>query len=119
MILHIAHRAEWAEAQNSGAYWTDSLNSDGFVHCSTPAQVLGPANAFYAGQPDLVLLVLDPQQVAAPIIYEDCYETGQQFPHIYGPIELDAIVEVLEFPPNADGSFTLPARVLEMMPNEA
>lgn len=108
MILHIAHKDEWEAAQRRGWYEDESLNKDGFIHCSTPEQVLIPANAIYQGQTDLVLYCIDPARLEAPLVYEDCYESGQEFPHIYGRLNLDAVVKIVDFPPNQDGTFTLP-----------
>lgn len=108
MILHITSQEAWETAVSQQQYTADTLSSEGFIHCSTPAQVLGPANEFYRGQTGLVLLCIDEAQVQSPIVYEDCYEIGQAFPHIYGPLNLDAVTAVLPFPPNADGTFTLP-----------
>ncbi len=108
MILHITTKTDWETAVSAGQYAADSLESEGFIHCSTLEQVLGPANSYYRGQHGLVLLCIDPEQVQAPIVYEDCYESGQAFPHIYGPLNLEAVTAVLDFPPNADGTFTLP-----------
>ena len=108
MILHITTQADWETAVSHQQYTADTLNSEGFIHCSTPAQVLGPANAMYRGQMGLVLLCIDEVQVQSPIVYEDCYESGQAFPHIYGPLNLDAVTTVLPFPPNDDGTFSLP-----------
>ena len=111
MLLHIAHRDEWAQALERGRYEAESLAGDGFIHCSTPAQVLIPANQIYRGQTDLVLLCMDSDLITAPIVYEDCYESGHEFPHVYGPINLEAVLKVLEFPPNPDGSFSLPPEI--------
>jgi uncharacterized protein (DUF952 family) len=108
VILHITSRADWESAQALGDYRLDSLATEGFIHCSTPDQVLGPANALYRGRGDLVLLVIDPARLAADLVYEDCYEAGQTFPHIYGPLNLNAVVRVVPFPPLPDGTFALP-----------
>lgn len=108
MILHIAAVSDWEEAQVVGEYRLDTLETEGFIHCSTPQQVLGPANEFYRGRSDLVLLVIDPSQLEARLIYEDSYNSGSVFPHIYGPLNLDAVINVLPFPPTADGTFELP-----------
>ena len=107
-ILHITRWQDWQAAQAVGAYRADSLAAEGFIHCSTPAQALKPANEMFHGQTGLALLVIDPARVTAVIRYEDCYETGMAFPHIYGPLNLDAVVKVVDFPPNADGAFSLP-----------
>jgi uncharacterized protein (DUF952 family) len=108
MILHIAHESEWLAAVPLGLYRADSLETEGFIHCSTVEQVLGPANEMFHGQDGLVLLAIDPEKVGAPIIYEDCYESGQEFPHIYGPLEVKAVKAVIPFPPQQDGTFILP-----------
>ena len=123
MILHITTYSAWQKAKTKGYYEADSLQTEGFIHCSMPHQVLGPANALFAGQPDLVLLCLDIDKVQADIVYEDCYESGQAFPHVYGRLNLDAILQVIPFPPNKDGTFSLPVSlqtppILEFDPTE-
>lgn len=112
MIFHITPRSAWDAAVDSGHYEADSLAGEGFIHCSTRAQILIPANERFQGQTGLVLLVIDPQQVPAQVIYEDCYDSGQAFPHIYGVIPVTAVKQLIPFPPNADGSFSLPAALL-------
>jgi uncharacterized protein (DUF952 family) len=112
LILHITQQTEWAKAKAAGVYHGDTLATEGFIHCSTPAQVLGPANALFRGQPGLVLLCINPDKVEPPLSYEDCYAAGQAFPHIYGPLNLDAVVQVIAFPPNADGTFSLPPEIM-------
>lgn len=107
-ILHIAHQEVWETAVTLGQYTVDSLATEGFIHCSTAEQVLIPANELFRGQTDLLLLCIDPIMLASPLVYEDCYETGMLFPHIYGPLNVTAVQRVLEFPPQADGSFVLP-----------
>lgn len=108
LILHITTQEAWATAVAHGTYTADSLESEGFIHCSAPEQVLMPANAMFKGQTNLVLLCLDSRKINARLVYEDCYESGHQFPHIYGPLNLDAVAAVVAFPPQPDGSFTLP-----------
>ena len=62
----------------------------------------------FHGRSDLVLLVIDSDRVTAPIRYEDA-GSGQRFPHIYGPLGLDAVVAVQDFGPGADGLFERPS----------
>jgi uncharacterized protein (DUF952 family) len=112
-IFHITTRQAWAQAQKAGRYEAPSLRTEGFVHCSTLAQVLGTANVLFRGVRDLVLLVIDEGAVASPIRYEPPADQGQadrseRFPHLYGPLPLDAVREVIDFPPRSDGSFVLP-----------
>ncbi len=107
IILHITQRVSWQAAQTGDYYHADSLRTEGFIHCSLPSQVVGVANALYRGQRGLVLLVIAAERVEAEVRYEDCYTTGQQFPHIYGPLNLAAVLKVVEFVPQEDGTFTL------------
>lgn len=104
MILHIVERDR---IPKSGFYRTDSLGTEGFIHCSTADQVVWAANKFYRGKPSLALLVIDPDRVEAEVKYEAVEGVGI-FPHIYGELNVDAIVQIVDFPVNADGSFTLP-----------
>lgn len=108
LILHISRREDWETAVTLGYYTADSLPTEGFIHCSTPEQVLLPANAMFRGQTGLVLLCIDPPRLQAPLVYEDCYESGQKFPHVYGRLNTDAVLTVIDFPPNPDGTFSLP-----------
>lgn len=108
MILHIVDRHR---VPQSGSYRADSLDTEGFIHCSTPHQVVWVANQFYRRQPSLVLLVIDPDRVDAEIKYETVEGIGD-FPHVYGELNTDAIVNIIDFPPNSDGSFTLPSQLV-------
>lgn len=108
MLLHIAPVGAWHEGVDETHYRDPSLDTEGFIHCSTPDQVLIPANERFAGRSDLVLLVIDADALDAPLVFEDCYETGIEFPHIYGPLIRSAVSQVVPFPPNADGTFDLP-----------
>jgi uncharacterized protein (DUF952 family) len=106
--LHIAPRDAWSAAVDDAEYCDVSLSREGFIHCSTPEQVLIPANERYRGRHDLVLLVIDIDLVPSPVVFEDCYESGMTFPHVYGPIPAAAVRSVVPFPCRPDGSFDLP-----------
>lgn len=110
-ILHIAHQQDWERAAETGSYTPDSLQSEGFIHCSTAEQVVRIANLFYRGQRDLVLLFIDEKSLEAPICYEppnEDPESSERFPHIYGPINLEAVLWALPFTPDEHGHFWLP-----------
>lgn len=102
MIFHLAVRAEWDEPAR---YRPQSLAEEGFVHCSKASQLIDVANDLYAGRDDLLVVTIDPDLLHAPVVFEDCYETGQRFPHVYGMIDEEAVVSVDPFPPNEDGRF--------------
>src|SRR5438874_2552071 len=104
MLYHICQRLDWEAAQAGGEYRADSLETEGFIHCSLIRQVLTTANRFYEGRQGLVLLVIDADRLTAEV--RDEAADGDLFPHAYGPIPLDAVVSVSPFAPGTDGTFT-------------
>ncbi|MFZ0245080.1 DUF952 domain-containing protein [Candidatus Binatus sp.] len=114
MIVHIVKRSEWAEAVGRGTYAPASLRAEGFIHCSTIAQVIDTANRFYRGQNGLVVLCIDERRLKAELKYEapaQAYRESaesEMFPHLYGELNVDAVARVVELPCEADGSFRLP-----------
>jgi uncharacterized protein (DUF952 family) len=105
-ILHLTSRTAWEAAKPNGAYRADSLAGQGFIHCSTATQVLRVANKFYAGQHGLVLLIIDPARLTAEVRWEPGSDKPDElFPHIYGPINPEAVLRVVNFEPAADGTF--------------
>jgi uncharacterized protein (DUF952 family) len=117
MILHICGRDEWPP---QGEYRPESLAAEGFVHCSDFGTVHLPAGVLFAGRTDLVLLVVDPDLLDVPVRWERAVgEDPEQlpwFPHVYGPLTQRAVIAVHEFPPGADGMFTLPTSLAENRP---
>jgi uncharacterized protein (DUF952 family) len=113
MILHGCPRATWESALAAGAYTADTLDTEGFVHCSDFGTVHLPLTALFRGRTDLVLLVIDPARVAAPVRWEPGDPADPAgtpwFPHVYGPIPAGAVVAAHAMVPEPDGSFLLPA----------
>ena len=107
-IVHITHTEQWQAAQESGQYQADTLTTQGFIHCSTLEQVIPVANLLFRGRKGLVLLEIDPDQIQAEIKYENLEGGTKRFPHIYGPIPINAVRKVHDFIPQSDGSFELP-----------
>lgn len=99
-LLHITTPDGWAAAQRAGAV-TATMNSEGFVHCSTRAQLPGTLGRHFAGAGPLLGLVLDPARVG-DLRWEESFG-GRRFPHVYNPLPLDAVmaVEPLDAPPPA------------------
>ncbi len=107
IIYHITSRNDWEKAKQAGQYTAPSLAQEGFIHASTGEQVAGTANLLFRGQLGLVLLVIDTAQVLAEVRFDVVHTHGaeQRFPHIYGPLNLDAVQNVIDFRPNPDGKF--------------
>lgn len=108
-IFHITKRDQWERAKREGSYKTESLTSEGFIHCSTSEQVVRTANRLFRGQIGLVLLEIDTGRVKAEIKYENCEGGEEAFPHIYGALDPDAVVRVMTFEPGEEGSFVMPS----------
>lgn len=107
-ILHITPATEWEKAKKQGAYTAPSLDKAGFIHCSLNHQIPPVANYNFKGQRGLLILVIDESKLNSKVKYEDLYNEGQDYPHIYGPLNLDAVVKTVPFPPKTDGTFDLP-----------
>jgi len=115
LIFHITSRKAWDEAQGRGDYRAESLATEGFIHCSTLSQVLPVAENFYKGQHGLVLLAVEPALLSSELKWEPPsggtpppgVSEGDLFPHVYGPINLSAVVKVVDLDQNSDGTFLL------------
>jgi uncharacterized protein (DUF952 family) len=112
-IYHIATAADWEQACRDGQYTTSTrgrtLAEQGFIHGSTAGQVAPVANMIYKGEPDLLVLVIDTDRVGPEIRYEQVPGWDAPFPHIYGPLNVDAVMETRPLRPGPDGEFAFSA----------
>ena len=111
MLYHIATRDEWRQARRRGSFVPDSLAAEGYIHNCRRDQILWVVERFYAGAADLVILCVAEERLQASWREEDLENLGETFPHIYGPLNLDAVVDVVPFAPQSDGPFRLPANL--------
>lgn len=95
-IYHVTTAAEWDAARERGRYESPSLAAEGFIHCSTDdEQVKGVLERYFKGKSALVKLVIDTARLTSPFIYEWSPSTADTFPHVYGPINLDAVTAAI------------------------
>ncbi len=94
LIYHITTRAAWEKAQELGFYEAGSLKEEGYIHCSQENQISGVLERYYAGQTDLLKLSIDTDTLTSPYIYDWSPSTADTFPHVYGPINIAAVVAV-------------------------
>jgi uncharacterized protein (DUF952 family) len=106
-ILHITLADRWTKAKNLGSYRSDTLATEGFIHCSTLAQVVGSANRFFTGLQDVIILVVDRDRVTSEIRDEGVDPTNL-FPHIYGELNIDAVIKAVDLETDIDGLFLMP-----------
>ena len=107
-IYHLAPATRWHEWPGDQPYLPSEYAADGFVHCTAgDALMLEVANRFYRAAPgDYVLLVIDPARLTAPLKWEPSSDgLAALFPHIYGPIDRAAVLEVRAVQRSGDGEF--------------
>lgn len=97
-LFHITTRAAWDRSQAAREYRAASLDSEGFIHLSTEDQWRHTLHRLFRGVEDLVILRIDPRRVAAEIKYERAHDADEEFPHLYGPLETDAVMNLREAP---------------------
>ncbi|MBD6620219.1 DUF952 domain-containing protein [Komarekiella sp. 'clone 1'] len=112
-ILHITQRQQWEQAKNIGTYRGDTLDTEGFIHCSKATQVVKVANRFFLNQKELVLLFIKADTVKPEIRYEGI-EEYELFPHIYGELNIDSVYKVIDFEVGEDGLFELSQEVVDL-----
>jgi uncharacterized protein (DUF952 family) len=109
-IFHVTTEADWAHAQAEGAYSLSTrgltLAQVGFVHCAFEEQVPGVANSFFRGVPKLVVLRIATDRLDVEVRYEDLQGGHELFPHVYGPLNLDAVVATMPLAAGTDGTFS-------------
>jgi uncharacterized protein (DUF952 family) len=109
VIYHLVWESDWNRCAKEDRYEPDSLRTEGFVHCTRePEKLLEVANTFFDEHRDekLILLSIDEEAVTYEIRYEDP-GVGHLFPHIYGPIEIAALICAEEME-RIEGEWTLP-----------
>ncbi|CCH56419.1 hypothetical protein BN8_05753 [Fibrisoma limi BUZ 3] len=92
-VYHIVSAVDWANWADKPTYEAASLRSEGFIHLSTDKQVAGVLERYYQGVPDLLLIQIDPARLTHELTYE-VSTNNDHFPHLYGPLDKDAVVSV-------------------------
>ncbi|MGV2829300.1 DUF952 domain-containing protein [Myxosarcina sp. GI1(2024)] len=110
-IYHITSLEEWQQAQSTGEYRPSSFATEGFIHCSYAWQLLPVANRLFRGRDNLAILAIAPSLVTGEIVEENLLGEAELFPHLYGSLPIAAVVEIIAFPCNSDGSFDLPTQL--------
>jgi uncharacterized protein (DUF952 family) len=95
-IYHVTSRKEWEAAQKNKEYKPARYDLEGFIHCSIERQIPGVLDRFYKGQTGLVKLKIEKAKVHRPVLFELAIDLDELFPHIYGPLNVDSVVEVID-----------------------
>lgn len=94
MIYHVVSKLLWQQALQQGYYEAASLAAEGFIHLSRKEQVAGVLQRYYKNVPDLLLLHVDESKLTAPLKYELAPSVNESFPHLFGRLNLDAVVGI-------------------------
>lgn len=105
-IFHLAEPKDWAASGDE--YRASSLDDEGFIHCSTADQLSRTARDIFGDRNDLVLLTIDPDLLGGAVVYEDLYEAGENFPHIYGPLPAVAVIDTGPYLTHLEEGLCLP-----------
>lgn len=95
IIFHVTTTDEWNAAKAKGFYEPPSLKEEGFIHCSQDNQVAGVLKRYFAGKTGLVKLVIDTDKLTSKYIFDWSPSTEDTFPHVYGPINAEAVIETI------------------------
>ncbi len=104
MIYHLSTEKDWEAAMTRGTYKSPSLVTEGFIHCSTAAQLMESARRHFEGYDRLVVLHIVEKRIKELLKWEPA-RNGEPFPHIYGPIPLEAIESLQLLERNAEGEW--------------
>ena len=96
-IFHITTLQVWERQKATGSYRPESLKTEGFIHCSDEGQVEQTWRRIFGAKPGLVILEINVKRLKSELRYEEG-EPGEMFPHIYGPVNVDAVESVTVLP---------------------
>jgi uncharacterized protein (DUF952 family) len=113
VIYHIARESDWEAALEAGEYRTStldrSLEEEGYIHAAYAGQVRGVVDAFYAGAAEpLLLLTIDERRLTVPLHVDAVPGQADGFPHIYGPLDVAAVVMATPLLRDERGRLELP-----------
>jgi uncharacterized protein (DUF952 family) len=97
IIYHITTDSTWNNAREIGVYTVPSLKEEGFIHCSQQNQLADVKQRYFEGRNDLLLLSIDTDKLTSPFIFEWSPSVQDTFPHVYGPINVDAVIKVSHY----------------------
>jgi uncharacterized protein (DUF952 family) len=114
MIYHLALEPDWQAALAAGEYRVSTLGrtlaEEGFIHASTASQVRGVADAVYADVTEpLILLTIDERRLTVPLQWDAVPGSAEPFPHLYGPLDVAAVVLATPLLRDEQGRLEIPA----------
>ena len=113
LLFHIAKKDVWKQSLHNGLYGDFSIKKDGFIHCSEFNQLLHVANNNLKNvNDDLVVLCIDASRLKSEVKWETNKINSMIFPHVYGLINIDSVIDIVDFRKNQDGDFFISDELL-------
>jgi uncharacterized protein (DUF952 family) len=106
-VFHLTTPAEWAEARRAGRLVPQGFADEGFVHCSTLAQLVGTIERHLSGVDELAVLELDLDRLGGDLRWEES-RPGERYPHLYRPLEAGDVIASFTWHRGPDGGVELP-----------
>ena len=113
LIFHLVTEEDWDTYKQDSMYSPQSIEEEGFIHCSTGDLIEQTANRLFKNRNDVLLLIINTTLIDQEVKYELDENLGQKFPHIYGPITTRCIIDKIKLAPESDGSFDISFTVKE------
>lgn len=107
LIFHVVKKENWKSQKKDSRYHPESLDSDGFIHCSTGRTIEEVTNRLYKDQDDILLIIINTTLVEPEIRYENSGNSDTKYPHIYGPLNMDAVIDKIELASEDDGGYKI------------
>lgn len=105
IILHCMPKETWETIKAKSVFGEESIGAEGFIHCSSIEYFWRVTPNFRDIVKELVLLCIDTKKLTSPVKWEDGDNSGREYPHIYGLINLDAVVAILPYLKGKDGNY--------------
>jgi uncharacterized protein (DUF952 family) len=113
-IYHLTTEEVWRAAQKTGDLRAESLETEGFIHCSQAHQVLWVVDRFFGAATELLLVCIDGERLGSSLVFEppggDARSPTESFPHVYGTIPSASVVAVGIMKRDAEGGMCWPVR---------
>jgi len=95
LIYHVALTEHWEKYRDRPSYQTESLQTEGFIHCSYESQLPGVLKRYYSDVEHVTILSIETDKLKSKLVEEP--STGDEiYPHIYGRLNHSAVVSVEE-----------------------
>jgi uncharacterized protein (DUF952 family) len=108
-IYHLVKVNHWAQFKELSEYESETFKEEKFIHASSERQLQATANRYFAGETSVILLTIDTNKLEPRLKWEKSPTLDEDFPHIFGAINLSAVVKTQTIDALADGSFAITA----------